>query len=362
MSIVFKNVSYSGDASEPVYNISMDLPSGSFTILLSDRTDDAGKVTICKLLLGIIKPTSGTILIDGKDASKVPTQKRNAAMVHQEFINYPHLTVYENIASPLRVLKIPKTQIRKAAYDIAKKLRIESCLNRLPNEISGGQQQRTALARALVKDAKLICLYEPLVNLDYKLREELRNELKQLFRSKNTVCVYATAEPNEALQLGSKAILLHKGEILQASDISEIYRNPINLTAAQILSDPPLNIFQGEITSHELVIGEVQRFPKTRILEQLPINNYILAIRPSHVSLVPISDDDLEISMRVNIAEISGSETLIHTVGSNINLLMNLSGVHDYSPDTKIKIYIPSHKLFVFNAAGALVKAPGANL
>ena len=107
----------------------MDLPSGSFTILLSDRTDDAGKVTICKLLLGIIKPTSGTILIDGKDASKVPTQKRNAAMVHQEFINYPHLTVYENIASPLRVLKIPKTQIRKAVYDIAKKLRIESCLN-----------------------------------------------------------------------------------------------------------------------------------------------------------------------------------------------------------------------------------------
>ena len=109
--------------------------------------------------------------------------------------------------------------------------------------------------------------------------------------------------------------------------------------------------------------NQVRRGNKSaRILEQLPINNYILAIRPSHVSLVPISDDDLEISMRVNIAEISGSETLIHTVGSNINLLMNLSGVHDYSPDTKIKIYIPSHKLFVFNAAGALVKAPGANL
>jgi len=362
VSIVFKNVSYNGDSSEPVNDISMDLPSGSFTILLSGRSDDAGKATICKLLLGIIQPTSGTILIDGKDASDLPTQKRNAAMVHQEFINYPHLTVYENIASPLRVLKIPKPQIRRAVYDIAKKLRIESCLNRLPSEISGGQQQRTALARALIKDAKLVCLYEPLVNLDYKLREELRNELKHLFRSTNTVCVYATAEPNEALQLGSQALLMHEGKILQASDIAEIYRKPINLTAAQILSDPPLNILEGEITPHEILLGETQRFPKTRMLEQLPAGKYILAIRPSHVSLVPTNDDDLEISMCVNIAEISGSETLIHTVGNNINLLMNLSGVHDYSPDTKLKVYIPSHKLFVFSATGKLVQAPDVNL
>ncbi|BBI50535.1 hypothetical protein HORIV_29560 [Vreelandella olivaria] len=141
--------------------------------------------------------------MDGKDVTNVSVRKRNVSMVYQQFINYPSLTVYDNIASPLKLAKQPKSEIDKRVGEIAEMLHIEQLLNRYPQELSGGQQQRTAMGRALVKDADLILFDEPLVNLDYKLREELRDELRELFKARNCIAVYATTEPNEALALGA---------------------------------------------------------------------------------------------------------------------------------------------------------------
>ncbi len=197
MSIIFEDVSFSGNNDAPVYNVNLIFEPGSATVLLGPKGGKTGKSTLIKLIAGLIKPTHGKIIIDGIDATNISVQKRNMAMVHQQIINYPHMSVFENIASPLRVMKIKKPQIQKEVIEVATLLRIENYLDRYPAELSGGQQQRTALARALVKRAKVILLNEPFVNLDYKLREELRSELKSLLKSRHTIAIYATQEAQE---------------------------------------------------------------------------------------------------------------------------------------------------------------------
>ena len=163
-------------------------------------------------------------------------------MVYQQFINYPSLTVYENIASPLRVQGKPRAEIERRVAEAAKLLRLEPFLKRTPLQLSGGQQQRTAIARALVKGADLVLLDEPLANLDYKLREELRAELPRIFEASGAIFVYATTEPSEALLLGGNTVCMWEGQALQAGETAKVYRHPDTLRVAQVFSDPPLNV------------------------------------------------------------------------------------------------------------------------
>ncbi len=156
----------------------------------------------------------------------VSVQKRNVSMVHQQFINYPNFNVYENIASPLRVARMPDADIKARVGQVAELLKLSPMLDRRPGELSGGQQQRTALARALVKDADLVLLDEPLANLDYKLREELRDELPKLFKDRGCTVVYATSEPMEALLLGGHTATLHEGRVTQYGETAQVYRKP----------------------------------------------------------------------------------------------------------------------------------------
>ena len=162
-----------------------------------------------RVIAGLDKVTSGKVSLDGEDVTGLSVQKRNISMVYQQFINYPNLTVYDNIASPLKLSGTSAAEIKKRVNETANMLHIESFLKRYPLELSGGQQQRTAMARALVKDAQIILFDEPLVNLDYKLREELRQELRELFKARNSIAIYATTEANEALALGGTTSLMH---------------------------------------------------------------------------------------------------------------------------------------------------------
>jgi len=163
-------------------------------------------------------------------------------MVYQQFINYPSFTVYDNIASPLRVQGKSRAEIDKRVQEAARLLKLEPYLDRMPLQLSGGQQQRTAIARALVKGADLVLLDEPLANLDYKLREELRTELPRIFEASGAIFVYATTEPSEALLLGGRTICMWEGEILQVGDTPTVYRHPATMRVAQVFSDPPLNV------------------------------------------------------------------------------------------------------------------------
>jgi glycerol transport system ATP-binding protein len=267
-------------------------------------------------------------------------------MVYQQFINYPSFTVYENIASPLKLQRHKDTQIKQRVGEIAETLRLTPYLDRRPAELSGGQQQRTALARALAKDAELLLLDEPLVNLDYKLREELRQELGQLFRNERTTIVYATTEPQEALQLGGNTAILDAGKLLQVGPTFDIFLRPTSLAAARAFSDPPLNMLHPD------------SIPLPASFGRPPSNGLQLGIRAHHIRVQRHRDTDIAIGGKVDLAEISGSDTYLHFAHRDQSLVAQLPGVHDFAIGATCTLYVDPADLYGFDAQGDALFTP----
>src|SRR5438045_4546667 len=244
MTVKLENVTRAVDGMPTIRDVSLTLERGTLSVLLGPTL--SGKTSIMRLLAGLDKPTSGRVLVDGKDVTGIDVRQRSVAMVYQQFINYPALSVYENIASPLRVQGKPRAEIDARVMEAAKLLRLEPYLNRTPLQLSGGQQQRTAIARALVQGADPVLRDEPLANLDYKLREELRTELPRIFEASGAIFVYATTEPSEARLLGARTVCMWQGEVVQAGETSKVYRHPDTVGVAQVFCWPPLNIVRIE--------------------------------------------------------------------------------------------------------------------
>lgn len=357
-----QNVSRSVDGERHLEGVSLDFSPGSLTVLLG-RTR-AGKTSLLRSLAGLDRPTVGTLHWNGVDVTRAEVRKRDVAMVYQQFVNYPSFTVYDNIASPLRVQKkLARGELDKRVRDTAALLRIDGLLHRLPAELSGGQQQRTAIARALAKQAGLLLLDEPLANLDYKLREELRTELRGLFRTSNAVVVYATAEPSEALLLGGRTVLLDEGRVLQSGPALEVYHAPASERVGQVFSDPQMNAFECEL-DHEGV-ARVSSAVSLQLAEHIPglaPGRYRLGVRANHVTLAPQSARDLTISAVVRAQEVSGSETLLHAESDSLTLAALLPGVQRLALGAAIKLYVAPAHLFVFHADGTLLSRAAAPL
>src|SRR5260221_6987762 len=262
MALELKNISKRVGAETHIHETSLVLEDGSFNVLLG--TTLAGKTTLMQLIAGIQKPSSGEIWYKGKNVTAVPVQKRNVSMVYQQFINYPNFNVYENIASPLRVAGMNGAEIERRVGKAAELLRLTPMLKRKPSELSGGQQQRTAIARAVVKDCDIILLDEPLANLDYKLREELRDELPKLFADRHAVVVYATTDPTEALLFGGNTATLNEGRVTQFGPTSVVYRKPRDLVTAQVFADPPINTAKIVKRGGEIAIFDKIKWPAGR--------------------------------------------------------------------------------------------------
>ncbi len=340
-------------------DISLEFDSGTRNVLLGRTL--AGKTSLLRIMAGIDRPTHGKILIDGQDTTGVWVRKRSVAMVYQQFINYPSLTVYKNIASPLKVSGVPKTEIDRRVKETAKVLHLEDMLDRLPAELSGGQQQRIAIARALVKDAQLLLLDEPLVNLDYKLREELRIELQGIFEQREAIVVYTTTEPTEALMLGGHVVVMDEGRILQTGLTPDVYRNPATTKVAEVFSDPPINYLPGTVREDTATLGEDIKLPLANHLKSLPATQYIFGVRSNHLSLNRTSAEDTEIPTKVELAEINGSETFIHANYGRSRLVVQEDGVYPHRMGTEVSIYVNPSNFFVFDQAGDLVAAPTRN-
>ena len=231
-----------------LYPLDLALQPHAVTVLLG--ATQAGKTSLMRLMAGLDAPTAGRVTVDGRDVTGVPVRERNVSMVYQQFINYPSMSVADNIASPLKLRGgSTREAIAQRVEALAKKLHIEPFLKRLPAELSGGQQQRVALARALAKGAPLMLLDEPLVNLDYKLREELREELSALFATGDSTVVYATTEPTEALLLGGYTAVMDAGEVLQYGPTAEVFHKPKSIRVARAFSDPPMNLVEAKAAS-----------------------------------------------------------------------------------------------------------------
>jgi glycerol transport system ATP-binding protein len=339
-----------------VYDVSLSFQPGTINILLGPTL--SGKTSIMRLLAGLDAPTSGRILADGNDVTGKPVRERSVAMVYQQFINYPAMTVYENIASPLRVRGVAKREIEAKVRDAAKLLRLEPYLNRLPLSLSGGQQQRTAIARALVKDAKLVLLDEPLANLDYKLREELRSELPRFFGGKETTFVYATTEPSEALLLGGNTVTLREGAVTQFGPTSEVYRTPKDKATACIFSDPPMNFLTVDVERDSAASDAGPAFALTGMLQSLPEGRFEIGFRPNHVSLGPPRQGLTAVNGTIAVSEITGSESFVHIDVPGARWIAVARGVHNFQPGQNIEVYLDSSKFFVFESSGKLVRAP----
>ncbi len=363
MTIVLENVSHTVNGAPHIYNSNLTLESKSLNVLLGQTL--SGKTTIMRLLAGLEYPTTGRILVNGKDIKGVSVRKRNIAMVYQEFINYSSHTVYNNIASPLRLQKLKKSEIDDRVQETAKMLHIDRMLDRYPAELSGGQQQRCAMARAFVKDAGLLLLDEPLVNLDYKLREELRDEMQEIFKKRDTIVIYATTDPLEALMLGGNTIVLREGRIIQHGATLDVFYYPKNIEAGLTFSDPPMNILKVAIKEKNGDKGgylpDGTKFDITGHLAQLTPGDYQLGIRPMNIGLKPFDGHDIKISGDVDLAEISGSETFIHVKHESTNIVSQNEGAHPHQIGERIDVFLNHDFVYAFDMAGNLVLAPDRN-
>jgi glycerol transport system ATP-binding protein len=311
-----------------------------------------------RLLAGLDKPTAGRVLVDGKDVTGLDVRQRSVAMVYQQFINYPSMTVYENIASPLRVQRRPREEIEKKVREAAGLLKLEPYLDRTPLQLSGGQQQRTAIARALVKGADLVLLDEPLANLDYKLREELRTELPRIFEASGAIFVYATTEPSEALLLGGNTICMWEGEVLQAGETPKVYRHPDTMRVAQVFSDPPLNVVGIEKKNGSVQYAGGVRAPASGLYAGLGDGAYRVGFRAHQLEVANGIAGRHAFQATVTVTEITGSESFVHLNRDASNWVAVLQGVHEYAPGHVLDAVLDPDNVFVFDPAGRLVAAP----
>jgi glycerol transport system ATP-binding protein len=356
MSLSLEGITKKVGRETHIDNVSLSFETGSRNILLGRTL--AGKTSLLRLMAGLDRPTSGRVIVNGVDVTGKSVRKRSIAMVYQQFINYPSLTIYNNIASPLKIAKVSKTETDRRVRLTAEMLHLDGLLDRLPSELSGGQQQRVAIARALVKETDLLLLDEPLVNLDYKLREELRMELQDIFEARQAIVVYTTTEPTEALMLGGNIVVIDEGRVLQTGPTPEVYHRPNTTRVAEVFSDPPINFLEGQIQGGTARMGQNIEMPLQDYMKSLSDGKYTFGVRSNHLFLSGKNRNTVKIPARVELAEINGSETFIHADYDGFRVVVQENGIRPVRIGAEIAIYVNPSSFFVYDEAGVLVASP----
>lgn len=360
VSLHLRQAGRSVDGEMHLADLDLDLNDGGFYVVLGPT--HAGKTSLLRLLAGLDAVHSGefcevdALTSEERNLKNVGVRRRDVAFVYQAFVNYPTLSVFENIASPLRVAGIPAAELEERVRSAAALLHIAELLDRRPGELSGGQQQRVAIARALVKRARLTLLDEPFANLDYKLRERLRRELRFLFADapaggeRAGIAVYATSDPAEALMFGETAglIVLDAGRIVARGPALQVYEAPPNLRAAVLLSDPPMNL---------LPVPESLRSEYPGV-ERLGVRAHRLEL--SRGQAATTDDAKLLLRGRAELAEVGGSETFVHVKltdeafhGSEV--IARMDGPVHFALDEEVTCAVHPKNLFRFQADGTAV-------
>lgn len=355
MTLELRQVTKRAGAETHIYETSVAFREEGFNILLG--TTLAGKTSLMHLIAGLERPSSGEVWFKGKNVTGVSVQKRNVSMVHQQFINYPNLSVFENIASPLHVARLPRAEVKRRVGEVSEMLRLTPMLDRRPSELSGGQQQRTALARALAKDSDIVLLDEPLANLDYKLREELREELPRLFRDRGCTVIYATSEPTEALLLGGYTATMHEGRITQFGETARVYREPADLLSARVFSDPPINAATVVKKNGRFALSEAVEWPVAEHQEALEDGGYVVAVRPHHVTPFAQGNRGVRVEGRVLVTELSGSESVVHFNLAGKTWISQSHGIHAFEVGASAAFYVDTSQCMYFGEANERLAA-----
>lgn len=337
---------------EAVRDLNLEVKDGEFMVLLGPS--GCGKTTTLLMIAGVYKPTSGYIYFDDKIVNDLEPKDRNIGMVFQSYALYPHMTVYENIAFPLRLKKLPKEEIDKRVREVAAMLRIENLLNRRPSQLSGGQQQRVALARAIVKRPGLFLMDEPLSNLDAKIRVEVRAELKKLQRELGITTIYVTHDQAEAMSLADRIAVMNEGRLQQVGTPDELYYKPANVFVASFIGAPAANLVDADVVETERglelsMLGA--RFPLPSDLAAVlrGAGKVIFMARPEDIRISPGK------GFFVYSAEWLGRETFAHVqapdgtllrvtlppgqqvqVGEEVSISFDFKKVHFYKPNGEL--------------------------
>jgi multiple sugar transport system ATP-binding protein len=301
-----------GDGYAAVKDVSLDIGDGEFMILVGPS--GCGKSTVLRMIVGLEDITSGDIEIGGQRVNERAPRDRNLSMVFQNYALYPHLTVFENIAFPLRLAKTPDAQVDERVRNAADLLELEEHLERKPANLSGGQRQRVAMGRAIVREAQAFLFDEPLSNLDAKLRGQMRTEIARLQKRLGITTVYVTHDQVEAMTLGDRVAVLRKGILQQCATPRELYEQPANLFVAGFIGSPPMNFIPATVTDGGFTtpFGDV-RLPDDRVAGLGDQEVVLLGARPEHfddASVVDeaVKDRGLTFDAYVDVIEWLGNE------------------------------------------------------
>jgi len=363
MSLRLQNVSKTVDGAPHIHTANLELDKGTMNVLLGPTL--AGKTSLMRLMAGLDTPDTGKVFWNDQDVTGARVQSRDVAMVYQQFINYPSMSVYDNIASPLKIQKKSKREIDTKVSEMAELLRLTDLLDRKPSEISGGQQQRCAIARALAKNVGLVLMDEPLANLDYKLREELRVEIPRLFAASGAIFVYATTEPEEALLLGGNTACLWEGRVTQFGPSTKVYRQPVDEITARVYSDPPMNFLEVRKEGGEFHFAGGQSTKTPDEACRLPDGNYRAGFRAHHVKLGAGVGDSLGFDARLITTELTGSDTFVHLDALSKRWIGVIAGPQSFQRGEALPVSVDPANIFYFHQDGKLAcqaQAPAAKV
>jgi multiple sugar transport system ATP-binding protein len=319
MDVRYEQVAKSFGATTALHPLDLNVPDGCFLAMLGPS--GCGKTTALRLLAGLETPSGGRIHIGERDVTDLAPKDRDVAMVFQSYALYPHKSVADNIAYPLRVRKVPKAERAEQAAQVARLLDIEPLLDRTPRQLSGGQRQRVALARAIVRRPHVFLMDEPLSNLDAQLRAQMRVELKRLQRELRTTTLYVTHDQVEAMTMADRIAVIRDGRLQQMGPPAEIYGRPANLFVATFCGSPPMNVLDGDVAD-----GKFRHACGSLRLPALPARGPVtLGVRPEHVELA----DGGGFAGEIYVVEPLGNETLV-TVRAG-DALINVRAPADFA-------------------------------
>jgi multiple sugar transport system ATP-binding protein len=359
---------------EALRGTSFDAEPGEFFALLGPS--GAGKTTLLRIIAGIEQPDRGRVLLDGRDVADIPVRARDTAMVFQSFALYPHLSTFENLAYPLREARVGSTEIKKRVGEIAEMLRLSHALSRKPSTLSGGEQQRCAIGRALIRRPKLLLLDEPLTNLDAKLRHDTRAEFKRLHRElRDTTIIYATPDQIEALSMGQRIGVLKEGRIVQVGAPQTLYMEPRDEFVASLVGDPPINLIAATLKdvggkrTLALPFVDLDAAPWKTSLSQFPSGaRFVVGVRPQ--AIAPVVDgaetgSGPKFSARVFLTEPLGDVTILNIVASaeqRLKMVLPQERAYGIAKDASIECALQNAEICLFaQETGTAIRRNGAS-
>lgn len=326
-----------------VDNVSFSVNHGEFFVLLGPS--GCGKTTTLRIIAGLEIPDSGRVLFDKRDVTNIPPRLRNVAMVFQSYAVWPHMKVYENIALPLKIKKLPREEIDRRVKQVAEMLNITHLLEKYPFQLSGGERQRVAVARALAAQPDVLLMDEPLSNIDALLRVQARAELKRLQRNLKITTIYVTHDQIEAMVLADRIAVMNKGRVMQIGTPDDVYKRPQNKFVAHFIGTPPMNFFEGFVIDEGVDVG-FTKIPFRSVPIELLGRRVTIGVRPSDIEIKPV-ENGIPLKGTIILIENLGDEYISHIdVGGVILRVQSRTRFHE---GEEITIYLSRDKLHIFD-------------